>query len=153
MTASGPSGSSLIDRRARRIANGRYVTLGLAVTFLGTSLIGAFVIRIFDPHDFHSFGLAFWWAIQTVTTVGYGDVTPTTKFGRFVGGLEMVIGVSFIAFLTAGVTSTVIQRAQADAEERSGNEGEALAAALAELKQSLAEIDQRLAGIESKLGG
>ena len=49
--------------------------------------------------------------------MGYGDVVPTTAAGRFIGGPEMVIGVSFIAFLTAGVTSAVVQREQAGAAE------------------------------------
>ena len=74
-------------------------------------------MRIADPDNFPNLGLAVWWALQTVTTVGYGDVVPTTVFGRVVGGIEMVLGVSFIAFLTAGVTSTVIQRREAGTAE------------------------------------
>jgi voltage-gated potassium channel len=100
----------------QRIANARSVTLGLAITFLALSLVGAIVMRIADPHNFTSLGLAIWWAVQTVTTVGYGDVVPTNAVGRLVGGIEMVIGVSFVAFLTAGVTSTVIQRGEASAK-------------------------------------
>src|SRR5215475_14747353 len=107
----------LIERRAQRIAGSRHITLGLALTFLAISLVGAVVIRAVDRHDFHSVGSAFWWALQTVATVGYGDIVPTTRVGQVVGGLEMVIGVSFIAFLTAGVTSVVIQRGQAGAAE------------------------------------
>ena len=99
-----------IERHVRRIADARSVTLGLAVTFVVLALVCAIVIRIVDQHDFRSLGLAVWWALQTVTTVGYGDIVPTTTAGRVVGGIEMVLGVSFIAFLTAGVTSTVIQR-------------------------------------------
>src|SRR5206468_3209906 len=88
---------SLIERRTQRVASTRYVTLGLAVTFVALALVGAIVIRITDGHDFPTFGLAVWWALQTVTTVGYGDVVPTTHVGRLIGGAEMVIGVSFIA--------------------------------------------------------
>jgi voltage-gated potassium channel len=109
-------GASLFERRVQRIANARSVTLGLAITFLALSLVGAIVMRIADPHNFTSLGLAIWWAVQTVTTVGYGDVVPTNAVGRLVGGIEMVIGVSFVAFLTAGVTSTVIQRGEASAK-------------------------------------
>ena len=72
------------------------------------------MIRIVDPDNFPSLGLAIWWAIQTITTVGYGDVVPTTAVGQVIGGIEMVIGISFIAFLTAGVTSIVIQRGSAN---------------------------------------
>ena len=146
---------SLIERRARRIANARSVTLGLALTFLGLALVGAVVIRFADQDNFPSLGLALWWALQTVTTVGYGDVVPTNTFGRIVGGIEMVIGISFIAFLTAGVTSTVIQRGEAGAAEDEYAQREqntqAILDALTETQHAITELDRRLDGIESKL--
>ncbi len=119
------TGPSLIDRRVRKIANARSVTLGLATTFLGLALVGAVVMRIVDSHDFPTIGLALWWTLQTVTTVGYGDIVPTTHVGRIIGGVELVISVSFIAFLTAGVTSTVIQRGQTQAQESEGAQARA----------------------------
>jgi len=150
-----PARQSFMDRRVRRIVQARSVTLGLAVTFLGLSLIGAIVIRIADPHDFPTLGLAVWWALQTVTTVGYGDVTPTTDAGRVVGGIELVVGVSFIAFLTAGVTSTVIQRGQSRAQDSEAAQRErdvqTIVDALAETRQAIADLDNRLDGIESRL--
>ena len=111
-----PERSSLIERRARRIVRHRHVVLGLALTFVGLAFVAAIVMRIVDPDNFPSLGLAIWWALQTVTTVGYGDVVPTTAVGQVVGGIEMVLGISFLAFLTAGVTSTVIQRGGAEAQ-------------------------------------
>ncbi len=148
---------SLIDRRIRKIANARSVTVGLAVTFMGSALAGAALIWLVDRHDFPNFGLAVWWSLQTVTTVGYGDVVPTTVVGRLVGGVELVIGVSFIAFLTAGVTSTVIERARlhADDAERDERQQEAVTilAALAETRDAIGKLDARLAAIESKLPG
>ena len=113
------------------------------------------MIRIVDPDDFPSLGLAMWWALQTVTTVGYGDVVPTTAVGHVIGGIEMVLGISFIAFLTAGVTSTVIQRgsAEAQADQRAHDEANAKAIldALVETRQAITELDARLDGIESKI--
>ena len=102
-----------------RIANARSVVLGLSLTFVGLAFVGAIVIRVFDSDNFPSLGLAIWWALQTVTTVGYGDVVPTTTVGQVIGGIEMVLGISFITFLTAGVTSIVIQRGSAKAQGRS----------------------------------
>ena len=84
--------ASLVERRARRIANARSVVFGLAGTFVGLALAGAALMRLADPTNFPSFGLAVWWALQTVTTVGYGDVVPTTTAGRLLGGVEMVLG-------------------------------------------------------------
>jgi voltage-gated potassium channel len=148
-----PQGASLIERRARRIANARSVTVGLALTFVVLAVVGAVVIRIVDEHDFPSFGLAVWWALQTVTTVGYGDVVPTTDAGRLVGGVELVLGVSFVAFLTAGVTSTVVQRGQAGAQdaERAREERDlhTIVDALTEIRDAIADLDKRLDDIES----
>ena len=142
---------TLIERRVRRIAHARSVTFGLAVTFVVLALVCAIVIRIVDQHDFRSLGLAVWWALQTVTTVGYGDIVPTTTAGRVVGGIEMVLGVSFIAFLTAGVTSTVIQRggaAAADADRaREERNTQTIVDALTETKEAIAQLDKRLSQV------
>ena len=80
-----PERSSFIERHVRRIANARSLTLGLALTFVGLAFVGAIVMRIVDHDNFPSLGLAIWWALQTVTTVGYGDVVPTTGVGRPLG--------------------------------------------------------------------
>ena len=131
------------------------MVIGLALTFVGLAFVGAIVMRIADPDDFPSLGLAIWWALQTVTTVGYGDVVPETVVGRVIGSIEMVIGISFIAFLTAGVTSTVIQRGSAQAQEveRAQDErnAKAILDALVETRQALTELETRLDRIESKL--
>ncbi len=84
------------------------------------ALAGAVLMRLADPTNFPTLGTAIWWALQTVTTVGYGDVVPTTTHGRMVGGADMVLGVSFIAFLTAAVTSSVIRHGDDDERRRTG---------------------------------
>jgi len=150
-----PERSSLIERRVRRVANARSVVIGLAVTFVGLAFVGAIVMRIVDPDNFPSLGLAVWWALQTVTTVGYRDVVPTTPVGRVIGGIEMVLGVSFIAFTTAGVTSTVIQRssARAQAAQHANDErhAETILDAVVETRQAVTELDARLDRIESMI--
>src|SRR4029079_4468996 len=98
-----PRRPALIERRLREVANARSITLALAMTFVGLALAGAVAIRFLDEESFPSFGIAVWWALQTVTTVGYGDVIPAGSTGKVIGGIEMVLGVSFISFLTAGV--------------------------------------------------
>ena len=138
-----------------RIANARSVVLGLSLTFVGLAFVGAIVIRVFDSDNFPSLGLAIWWALQTVTTVGYGDVVPTSTVGQVIGGIEMVLGISFITFLTAGVTSIVIQRgsAKAQAAERAHDEHETKTAldALIETRAAITALDARLERIESKI--
>ena len=144
----------LIERRARRIVNSRSVTLGLAATFLVLAFFGAIVVRVIDQDNFPSLGTAVWWALQTITTVGYGDVVPTTAAGRVVGAIEMALGVSFIAFLTAMVTSTMIKREGAGAAETARAQRQrntqAIVDGLAETRKAIRDLDKRLDGIESR---
>ena len=148
---------SLIDRRVSKIVNARSVTLGLATTFFLLSLVAAIVIRLVDHHDFPTLGLAIWWSLQTVTTVGYGDIVPTTDIGRVIGGAELVLSISFIAFLTAGVTSTVIHnqesRAKAVDRAKQSDDAQAILDALAQTREAITALDSRLASIEARLPG
>jgi voltage-gated potassium channel len=148
---------SLIERRVRRIVNARSVTFGLALTFILLAVTGAVVMRIFDAHNFPTLGLATWWALQTVTTVGYGDIVPTTRLGQFIGGIEMVLGIAFITFVTAGVTSTVIQREEAKgreaAKEHLEQRTQEIIESVTRTNQAIATLGDRLDAIESKLHG
>lgn len=144
---------AFIERPVRRIVNARSVTFAFAAAFVLLAVLGAIVMRLIDQHNYPSLGTAVWWAVQTFTTVGYGDVTPTTAAGRVVGGIEMVIGVSFIAFLTAGVTSTVITRGGARAAEADRAQAErntqTIVDALTETREAIAELDRHLDEMES----
>jgi voltage-gated potassium channel len=135
------------ERQATRIANARSVTFGLAATFFVLSFVGAIVMRFADAHNFPSVGLAFWWALQTMTTVGYGDVVPTTSAGKIVGGIEMMIGISLISLLTAAVTSTVIQRGEKTSREEDRANLERTGQSLL---TAIAQIDDRLGRLESQ---
>ncbi len=75
-------------------------------------LLGSLVIWVVDHRDFPDYGTALWFSLQTVTTVGYGDVTPTTILGRLVAGVVMVTAIGFIAVFTAAVTSTFVEAAR-----------------------------------------
>ena len=145
---------AFIERSVQRIANTRSVTLGLAVMFLVLAVLGALVMRIVDQDNFPTLGSAVWWALQTITTVGYGDIVPTTATGQAVGGIVMVLGVSFIAFLTAGVTGIVIQRGEAGEAETDRAQRErhqAIIDRLTETRNAIAELDKRLGQIESRI--
>lgn len=139
---------SLIERRIRKIADARSITFALSVTFVGLAFVGSIAIRFLDHDSFPTFGSAFWWGIQTVTTVGYGDVVPQGTTGKVIGSIEMVLGVSFISFLTAGVTSAIVQRAQdrrqQDQHDRVRDDNARLADALKEIRTAIADLDARL---------
>jgi voltage-gated potassium channel len=121
----------------------------LAAATLILALVAGLVMTIVDEKDFPNFGLAAWWAIVTLATVGYGDVVPTTVAGRFVGSAVIILGVTFLAFLTATVTSYFVSSDQERAKARELEEREA---ADEELRELLRRLESRLAAIESKLG-
>lgn len=68
-------------------------------------ITGGIVIRAVEPATFTSLGLSFWYAVTTVTTVGYGDVVPHTTAGRLVGTVLMLAGVSLIPLVTSVAVS------------------------------------------------
>jgi voltage-gated potassium channel len=82
-------------------------------------LLGGLLVRLVEPDVFTSYGLACWWAITTVTTVGYGDIVPETTAGRIVGSVLMLAGVSLIPIVTSvAVSILVAKRTQVLQEEQ-----------------------------------
>jgi voltage-gated potassium channel len=96
------------------------VRLAASVIVTATALVvvgGGALIRVIDHSEYSSIWVGMWWAMQTVTTVGYGDVTPRHVSGRLVGALVMLEGIAFIAIITAAITSTFVARAEREAGE------------------------------------
>ncbi len=85
-----------------------------------------------------------WWAIVTVTTVGYGDVTPATDVGRAIGIVVMLTGIGFVAFVTAAIAERFVNR-ERQVIERGIQQSEA------ELLDDINEVRQRLDRIEQWL--
>ncbi len=78
----------------------------------GAVLGAASAVRLFAHGEFTSFGESVWWAAQTVTTVGYGDVIPNTAFSKVVAVIVMIFGISTVSLSTAVITSVVISSMQ-----------------------------------------
>ena len=85
----------------------------IVVVDLGIVLVGGTIIWFFDRKEYEHLTEAFWYTLQTITTVGYGDVTPTEPIGRFVGAAVMLLGIAFLSILTATITSSFIDARQA----------------------------------------
>ena len=105
-------------------------------------LVFGVVERLVDPKTFHSIWLGMWWAVETVTTVGYGDIVPDQTAGKLIAGLLMLGGLSLIAVVTAAITSGFVSRA--DAQRRAAGEDpvmQKLEAIATELKAVKAELD------------
>ena len=103
-------------------------------------LAGAFAHWIDD--GIPSLWLGIYWAVQTVTTVGYGTPEPSGTSGQVLAVVLMLLGTAFIAVITAAVTSVFIERARA--VHQSGAE-DSERAMLEEMRAQLARIEARLA--------
>lgn len=102
-----------IERKGLRIRYAAYLIVsawGIGVVIFGV------VERLVDPDTFDSVWIAMWWAIQTVTTVGYGDIVPGNTAGKVIGSFLLLGGLSLYAVVAGVITSVFITRAQADRE-------------------------------------
>jgi voltage-gated potassium channel len=112
-------GSALRRGRSILTHNGfHFVVLAAAtVVFVCAGLV-TFAERTAKGSNIHDFGQGLWWAVETVTTVGYGDRYPTTAFGQGVSVLLMLVGIGLIGTLTATVASYFVQERSNATEER-----------------------------------
>ena len=120
----------------------------IIVATLVSVMIGGVLIRVVDPEEFPDLGTGLWWALQTVTTVGYGDVTPEKTAGRLVGALFLLEAIAFVTIVTAMITSSFVERArqQQITDSETAEEGgiEQLTAQLSEITSRLDRIQQTL---------
>lgn len=93
------------------------ITLLVAFGFL---VLAAFLISGLDP-AFKDPIDGFWWAWVTMTTVGYGDLVPTTIEGRVVGMLLILVGVGIFSLLTASFSAFFIEKGEKDLVEKEHN--------------------------------
>jgi voltage-gated potassium channel len=111
--------SSRVERWAERRLSSRTLRPRAAAYLIASIWLLAIVVfgvveRIADPTTFPSVWLAFWWGVQTVTTVGYGDVVPEQTSGKVLASFLMLVGLAFLSIVTATITSGFIARRQAE---------------------------------------
>jgi voltage-gated potassium channel len=104
----------------QKVAIGRQfaITLKVALSALFISYIAAIQITIsersVEGSNIKSFTDGLWWAVTTVTTVGYGDRYPTTTEGRLLAVLLMITGISLVGVITASVAAWFVKMSQED---------------------------------------
>jgi voltage-gated potassium channel len=125
------------DRLSLWRAIGTVISVALVLV-----LVAGLLARLVEPDTFTSIGLANWWAIVTVTTVGYGDVVPHSAGGRVVGSMLMLTGLAFIPTLTSVTVSALLsKRSRADRQRLEQLEAEQ-AAVLARIEKQLDRIER-----------
>jgi voltage-gated potassium channel len=144
-TSEEPAGAPVHQRTLsflsrKPLTAGRAARIIASVT-ISVTVVSGVAIHFLDGANFPSIGLGMWWAVQTVTTVGYGDVVPTSTGGRLVATLVVVLGIGFLTVVTAAITSTFVQAARGRMQ---AGENEQLDAKLDRIASRLDAIEARL---------
>ncbi len=109
----------------------------LIAAIVTIAVASALIMRIVDPADFPSLGLALWWAVTTVTTVGYGDVVPVQPGGRAVAAILMIVGYASLSLLTGIIASVLVHKRTQAATPATATDVEQLDRRLAEIERLL----------------
>ncbi|MUV37659.1 Potassium channel protein [Lentibacillus sp. JNUCC-1] len=88
-----------LDQFLKKYMIDRFIIVIMVLLFLI-----ALPMRIIEP-SFHTYGDALWWAIVTMTTVGYGDLSPETPVGRLIASVLMIAGIGVIGLVTGTIAS------------------------------------------------
>lgn len=115
----------------------RYAAYVIIAFWTVAIVVSGVVERIVDPKTFHSVWLGIWWATQTVTTVGYGDIVPQQTIGKVIAAFMMVGGLSLLAVVTGAITSAFVTRAQA---ERRASGDDPITEKLLEISSQIEEV-------------
>ena len=147
-----PHRPHILERRVNKLLQKPpSIRAAAAVIVTATTVVvigGGILIRVLDSSEYSSIWVGMWWSLQTVTTVGYGDVTPRAPIGRAVGTFVMLEGIAFLAIITAVITSTFVARAE---HQREQAEKEDEAATRARLEARLDELDGRFDTLEGMI--
>jgi voltage-gated potassium channel len=145
---------NVVERRMSRfLSEPPSVRTAAGVIVTATTVVvvaGGVLMRLLDHGEYSDIWVGMWWALQTVTTVGYGDVTPKNPSGRIIATFVMLQGIAFLAITTAAITSTFVARANKERDlAHDADEDDAEKRVEAQLKG----IDQRLDRLETMLRG
>ena len=114
----------------------------IAVVTIVITIAAGVLMTVADHKGFPSIGSGLWWAVQTVTTVGYGDHVPETAAGQVIAAFVMLLGIGFLTVITASITGAFVSRTSRD-ERAAGANGPSA--------EQLDDIVERLRRIEAAM--
>ena len=130
------------ERWYERLSLKRAVGTILAIAITLVAIAGR-LERLVEPDTFTSLGLAYWWAVTTVSTVGYGDIVPESTAGRIVASGLMLTGLALIPTLTSVIVSVLLSKQRRSEQDRIEQLESEQAATLARIEERLARLEQR----------
>jgi voltage-gated potassium channel Kch len=125
----------------RRGLRPRYAAYIVIVVWMIVVFAFGILERIADPKTYPTIWDAWWWAIQTVTTVGYGDNPPQSAGGKVVASALMIGGLAFLSVITATITSSFVARRQEKSRAR-GDDA---------VMQQLTRLGEQVESLEAEL--
>jgi voltage-gated potassium channel len=102
-------------RAQRRGLRPRDASILITLVWLVAIVAFGVLERIVEPETFPTVWLGMWWALETVTTVGYGDVVPLTTAGKIIGSFLLLGGLAFLTVIIAMITGGFVARYQRQA--------------------------------------
>ena len=133
----------VFDRHAGAQMRGKVTAYIVGYTLIVLTISSLAVLsaeREAEGSSIHSLGDALWWSVVTMTTVGYGDLTPVSIEGRCVALILMLCGVALVGSVTGMLASWMVEKvSEASKAERSSTEAE-----IAQLRSEVAELKELL---------
>lgn len=139
-------------RKLRGILAGRGLNIVLLVT-LGVVVSTAGLVAVFENQgegNIKGFGDALWWAVATVTTVGYGDATPVTPEGRGLAVFLMLTGIVFYSILTANIAAYFVESKENKTDQQLSDKLDLILQRLAVLETSISNGEFTQEQVEGK---
>ena len=132
-----------LDRQLASVMTPRRAAVVIAVVSATITVVAGLLMTVVDRHGFPSLGVGLWWAVQTVTTVGYGDHVPETAAGQILAALVMLVGIGFVTVITASITSSFVERSRLKERDVNG-QGASSAEQFATIQEQLDRIEAAL---------
>jgi voltage-gated potassium channel len=136
---------SRLDRMIQRAVTPRKAAIVIATVTTGITILAGWLMTLIDRDGFPTIGSGLWWAVQTVTTVGYGDHVPETTPGQLLAALVMLFGIGFLTVITASITGAFVARSRQEFDEKEDKTDDT-----AEIIQRLDRIEASLASLASQ---
>jgi voltage-gated potassium channel Kch len=133
-----------LERAVARAVTPRGAAIVIATATIAITVVTGIAMTIVDRENYPTIGSGLWWAVQTSTTVGYGDNVPTTVAGRLVAAFVMLVGIGFLTVITAAITSTFVSRSRLEPADTDAETSVA---------EQLRQINARLERIEARQKG
>ena len=111
-----------LDRLIAHAETPRTAAVVVATVTITITVAAGALMTFADHKHFPSIGSGLWWAVQTVTTVGYGDRVPETTIGQIVAAIVMLFGIGFVTVITASITGAFVARRRQD-DRAAGDQG------------------------------